>query len=407
MTRPTSLARLLTRQWIGFGLLILVGASLLALLALFVLEDSFIDARLREVAAAHTDAPASPLPRGFVRLEQGQLNSEIAARTQGMQAGWIREFRLDDGRYLHVLGLPVAANSQAYLVFDAEATLRVNQALPRGLMLVLVLASALVVAAWLLAQRLVRRLDARIQALLAAAAGNDSSQALRLTAASEPILELRALGLALATAWQDRLDALAREHETLAFLAHELRTPLQSARGSLALLRQQPAHALALARLERAINRLSRGSHAVLMLASGEPVATAHNSAVRPNVLALVEEFAAMAESRSQQFELAIDVDAQWPLSEEVAETVLANLMLNAITHGGAGSIRIEYAKFELTISNPLASAPANPKGEALETTGYGLGLELSRRLLARFDWVLEQSQHADRMVTRLRARSR
>ncbi|MGQ0800788.1 MAG: sensor histidine kinase [Pseudomarimonas sp.] len=398
MTGQTSLAGLLTRQWIGFGLVILLGSSSFALLALFVLEDSFIDARLREVAAMHADSPASPLPQGYARLEQAQLDTELLERTHGMREGWIREFRLRDGRYLHVLALPTPVHRPAFLLFEAKAALRVNQSLPRGLLVLLASATVLIGLAWLLATRFVNRLDSRMQALLSAAANNDCGHALRLSAAAEPILELRALGLALADAWQARLDALARESETLAFLAHELRTPLQSARGSLALLRQQPGHAQAMARLQRAINRLSRGSHAVLLLASGEIEIPRRGSAIRPIVLALLEEFAAMADARAQCFALEIDVDAEWSLSEEVAETVLANLILNAISHGGAGSIHIQWADNELSISNPLDVLHGDAGGSA----GFGLGLELSRRLLARFAWRLHQAQHADRMVTRL-----
>ena len=66
MSAPRRLRAVLARQWIGFGLLLFAGFAALALVALWMLEDSFIDARLRDVGGGVRSLDAAPaLPPGF------------------------------------------------------------------------------------------------------------------------------------------------------------------------------------------------------------------------------------------------------------------------------------------------------------------------------------------------------
>ena len=77
MSRRRSLARVLAGQWIVFGLSLLAGFALVSVLLLYMLEDAFIDRRLREAArfvAQVTQAPA--LPARFEAVREDRLETD-------------------------------------------------------------------------------------------------------------------------------------------------------------------------------------------------------------------------------------------------------------------------------------------------------------------------------------------
>ena len=375
--KPRSLRRLLVLQWTLFAAALLIGLAVVAALALFVLEDSFIDQRLLagERALAQGHAPEPPLrlmrPQDFPVARREALSH--------LHAGALREFRLAPDRYVHLRALAPDAEGPRFLVLDAQDQLRVGPALRRSLPVLLgALGAVLALAAWL-ALRFVRRIDAAMQDLLRTLDRSADAAALRLAAASQPVAELQRFGNALADALDARLAALQRESETLRFLAHELRTPLQSARLALASLAPSDRQHAATKRLQRSLQRLERASAAVLWLGEATPAVDAVE--VGPLLDALLEELAPLAAQRNQRFAPSVQGALHWQLPPAAVEAVLGNLLLNAIQHGAPGLIEIHLSRESLSIRNPAASDE--------DASGFGLGLVLSARLLGRIGWEL------------------
>lgn len=390
MSGKRRLRRVLAGQWVAFTLLLFAGFAAMALLLLFLLEDSFIDQRLRSVAAGlpGVDVPAADLPGRFAVHPVATAPDELRKRMRGARTGAIREFRGDDGRYLHVLATRARDGSDVLLAYDVSDQLRVNAALRRAWPWLLLMAAALALGAWALATAFAARVAQQAGTLLAQVAGTPDPVRLRELADAAPIHEFSELARLQAHAWDARLAVLQAERETLAFLGHELRTPLQSARTSLALLQDDPANAAAWSRLRRAVDRLARASNGVLWLASDAAAAQVASCQVRPLADALAAELAPMAAARGQ--DICIRGIARWPLPEEVAETVLANLLLNAIQHGGAGRIDIAIADAGLELANPVDDNAAG--------SGFGIGLQVVRRLLGRFGWTVRRDDGATRV---------
>lgn len=404
MSGKRSLRQVLARQWIAFTLVLLTGFAAMAVLLLFLLEDSFIDDRLRDVAGDVVQLASARVPEHFTLHALEQAPAELRERMQGRRLGGIREFRLADGHYVHALAGRTPAGEDYLLVYDVSDQLRVNQALSRAWLWLLAMAAVLCLVAWLLARAFVSRISRQARGLVESIGGGtdmagpqalqtESPARLRARAENEPIAEFSELARLAADAWELRLQTLERERETLAFLGHELRTPLQSARTSLALLQDDRTNTAAWQRLQRAQDRLVRASHSVLWLASDAPPGGHQGGDVAPLLQALVDEFAPLAATRRQALVLAGPSRLHWPLPPEVAETVVANGLLNAIQHGGAGEIRIEAGDDGLRIDNPRSP-------EALPG-GFGLGLALAQRLLARFGWTMTREEAPTR--TRLR----
>lgn len=380
MTRQRSLSHVLARQWMAFTLGLSALFITATLLLLFVLEDSFIDRRLEAVAATVVGPALEPpaLPSQFRVFAMPQLPDDIRAHVEGDALGHTEEFRRDNGRYVHVLFARTVAGQPFAVVYDVTDELTVNAGISRGFVYALPLLLLLMVGAYVLARAFVGRVAGRAKALVEQVLASPDPQRLHALAQSEPVREFSELVRLHARAWQGQLAAVERERQTLAFLGHELRTPLQSARTSLALLDANRADPAAWARLQRAVERLVRASNATLWLSSDViPPAGSHTQAVAC-LGELVDEFRPLATARDQRIELAVAPGLRWPWPREVVEIVLANLLLNAIQHGDAGTIVIDATQASLTILNPRVSA---------HTGGFGLGLQIVQRLAARIGW--------------------
>ena len=294
MNGKRSLRQVLARQWIAFALVLATAFAAMALLLLFILEDEFIDDRLGSVAGGIVRLESARLPERFELHPLLRAPDELVLPMQGRRPGAIDEFRLDDGRYVHVLLGRSPAGEDYLLVYDVSDQLRVNQALAGAWPWLLAMAAALAALAWLLSRWLVARIARRARGLVERIGGSPDPASLRAFAEHEKIAEFSQLALWAADSWKARLHALAVERETLAFLGHELRTPLQSARTSLALLQDDRDNEEAWKRLQRAQNRLLRASHSVLWLASdagpparfGKNARAASGASPSPNVLA-------------------------------------------------------------------------------------------------------------------------
>ncbi len=381
MMRRHSLRQALARRWMAFTAVLSLLFAAAALLLLFVLEDSFIDRRLRAVAAspAVTQGATAALPAQFHVLAWQQLPDAEQRRLEGLRTGAVAEFRRDDGRYVHVLRLP-DAGGRRMLVHDVTDELTVNPGLSRGLLYALVVLALALLCAHLLARAFVAGSVRRVQALLDQVRASPDPAHLQALAEREPVAEFAELLRLHAEVWRTQHETIERERETLAFLAHELRTPLQSACTSLALLEESAAATPALLRLRRALARLERAGNAVLWLSSD--AAAARECVPAASVVEqLVEEFRPLAVVRGQSFVLKIAPQLHWQGPCEVIDTLLANLLLNAIQHGGAGVIELEVDEVMLALRNPAA---------AQATPGFGMGLTIAQRLAARIGWRLE-----------------
>jgi signal transduction histidine kinase len=377
--KAQSLRRVLGVQWALFGGALLLGLVGMAAVALYVLEDSFIDARL---LAADRALAGERAPLQQVRLQRlADFPPPMRERVAALTPGAVREFRLDAERYVHLRVLTPDVQGPRFLVYDAQAELRVSEGLGRAApMLALLLGLLLLLAAWL-AHRFVGRIEGAATGLLGALEHEPTAAALRKAAEAQPVGEFQRIGHALADSLDARLQALVREEETLRFLAHELRTPLQSARLAMESLagRIDP---IAEARLRRALQRLERSSEAVLWLGESTPVA--EPQPIAPILRSLAVEFAPLAARRGQTIRIEAHGDPSWPLPTAAVEAVLVNLLVNAIQHGAPGAIVITTATERIEIRNATDGDATQP--------GFGLGLELARRLLGRVAWTLEAS---------------
>lgn len=388
MNQRLQLRHLLARQWVIFTVTLFSGFALLAVLLSFMLEDSFIDQRLDDVASSQR-FDAQPLPTQFSRYPLDQAPLELQQNMDKASIGSIREFRMDNGRYLHVRLSENESGERFFLAYDVSDQLFVNTALHRTWPLLLSIVLLLAALAWYLANRFSRQVAEHARTLIQQLGACDDVATMRALAQSQTVFEFAELARLNAEALQRHVDSLNREKETLAFLSHELRTPMQSIQNSVDLLNHQRDHQAAFERLQRASRRLQRAAHSILWLASSSKRATTKPCAVQPILASLINEFSSLATTRQQQMICQAE-DTDWPMPTEIIETVIANVLLNAIQHGDSGEIHIALTTEALTIRNPAASVANNE--------GFGLGLQIVQRLLQPFAFGLSY-QHDNGVV--------
>ncbi len=364
------------------------------LLSLFVLEDSFMDRQLE--AAARTVASGSPgvtrLPPQFSVYPIADVPLDIHARLPLAQVGTPFEMRRADRRHVHVLLVDTAKAGRLAIVFDVTDQLTVSPWLGTGFMVVLGLTFATLLAAAALARAFVAGVTRQAMHLAEDVGRSPDPNHLRELAKDQQVFEFQRLLAMHADIWEAKLSAVENERQTLAYLGHELRTPLQSAQTSLALLSEKRDDAAAFDRLHRAFSRLTRASRAALWLASERHPDLSVAMPLLPMLERLAAELSPLAERAGQAVEIDVPATLSFRAPDEIAETILANLLLNAIQHGGPGSIAIHASPGALVITNP--SLHATP------SDGFGFGLEIVRRLATRIDWTVVVADSAGSAIT-------
>lgn len=394
--RARSLKSLLTRHWMLFATCVAVLFATAGLLLLFLLEDSFIDRQLE--AAARTVTSGSPgltrLPTEFSVYPVADVPLDIHARLPFAKVGEPFEMRRADRRHVHVLLVDTHETGRLAVVYDVTDQLTVSPRLGAGLLLVLGLTLATLLAAAALARAFVGRVTRQAGHLAEDVRCSPDPKHLRELAQVQQVLEFQHLLNMHADIWEAKLSAVENERQTLAYLGHELRTPLQSAQTSLTLLSEQRDDPAAFDRLDRALSRLTRASRAALWLATDRHPNLSVTAPLLPTIQRVAAEFSPLAERAGQVIEVDVPATLSFRGPNEVAETILANLLLNAIQHGGPGSIVIHATADAVVITNPPPHAPP--------TDGFGLGLEIVRRLADRIGWTVNVASLAGSPFTQV-----
>lgn len=391
-----SLKTLFVRRWMAFAACVALLFAVSGLLLLFVLEDSFIDRQLG--AATRSVATASPgvapLPAEFSVYPIDEVPLDIHARLPFAAVGKPFEMRRADRRHAHVQVVDTPDRGQLVVVYDVTDQLAVTPHLGAGLLILIGLMAMILLAAAALARAFVGRVTRQASQLIEEVRGTSDPQRIRELAQAQQILELRQLLDLHADVREAQLAALENERQLLAHLAHELRTPLQSAQTSLAVLHASCGDEAAYARVVRAITRLSRSTQAALWLATDRAPDLTRIQQMLPLLRSLVDELNPLARSVGRTINIDLPEDLSFHGPVEIAEAILANLLLNAVQHG-SGSVQIESAIDGIVITNPTSGYT--------DAQGFGLGLEIVQRLAQRLGWRVERLPDAEHVRMRIR----
>ncbi|WP_417227957.1 sensor histidine kinase [Amphritea sp.] len=213
--------------------------------------------------------------------------------------------------------------------------------------------------------------------------------------------ELNVLAALIQSSLTSAHQGLEREQRFLSYASHELRTPISVIRSNVELLQRlseksplSDKQQLTLERIQRAGLTMSDLTDTLLWLSRNDDqdvALTPINLYAKINLLCdelryLLNDKSVTVDIQGAEYSLQVDVTA--------CHIVLSNLIRNAYQHTQYGQVQITQQGSRVTIINrndntdsatPRQAAPANQVA-----LGYGLGLQLSEKIIKRHGWFYE-----------------
>ncbi|HZJ10092.1 MAG TPA: HAMP domain-containing sensor histidine kinase [Trueperaceae bacterium] len=384
-------AALLTLGGVGVGLAITYGVLVTGANVSFDRESAILAEVIHEAVLLRGDTAirVPAVVESYLTTESGVRSAQVFLDGQLLWEGGVLDGPrpLDPSGLVEGRGTRTVSGWRVVTLFDAGDGITVQVGRPLASMrealapfgwlvlpLTLVLALVAGALAWLsagLALRPLRVLTTAVTAL------DDVSEVPAITGSDEPAQ--------LARAFRDLVERLRsqrqREHDFLAYAAHELRTPLSALRASLDAARSQDGTLTpgTLERLRREASRLEAMAQNLLALSRAE-AADVHRDTID------LADLAADAYDRFQPLALEKGLELRLEGSAAVAradERLLAqaldNLVHNAIRATSKGSVSISTGVAEgrpyLTVADTGPGFPIRPRA--------GLGLRVVRAVVA------------------------
>lgn len=192
-------------------------------------------------------------------------------------------------------------------------------------------------------------------------------------------------------------EYIEREQSFTEDASHELRTPLATILSAAELLLEQPDATPQLrerlTRIQRAGRQMQSLIEALLMLAREDGGAAAQACALDEIARDAVANLRELAAARGVALELAAEPVLRRAASG-MAHSVVNNLLLNAIHHSGAGTVRVQVGPRGLSVEDRGAGIAPEDLSRIFErryrgadSRGLGLGLYVVKRMCDRLGW--------------------
>ncbi|RVU84843.1 HAMP domain-containing histidine kinase [Leucothrix sargassi] len=198
---------------------------------------------------------------------------------------------------------------------------------------------------------------------------------------------------------------LQREREFTHDVSHELRTPLAVIKGSLELLNKQkdisPAQQRAINRMQTTSGDMLAMIETLLVLARDSETADGlRETVVLDKVLPPLIQQVNNTHNNDQHVEISLEkkADLRVDAPTQAVCIVLSNLLRNACNYTQQGTVVVTIHKDSVSIADSgigiaeeeLARVQRPFERSSTVEGGYGLGLDIVKRLCQRFDWELK-----------------
>jgi signal transduction histidine kinase len=201
--------------------------------------------------------------------------------------------------------------------------------------------------------------------------------------------ELNSLAKIVQSSLQSVQESLDREQQFLAYASHELRTPIAVSRTNTELLRKMIVKEISVEKQLQVIDRIERAALNMTDLTetllwlnrNTDKAIPTQNVSIGGLTQQLFEELTYLLNGKDVQVTIKTDQTTQ-PLPEALCRIIINNLIRNAFQHTAEGQINITQKDNTLVIENQNLQ-----ESQGLNELGFGLGLELTERIVRQYQW--------------------
>ncbi|MBK8455382.1 MAG: HAMP domain-containing sensor histidine kinase [Thiofilum sp.] len=399
------LSRVFVLQMVFISLITVAGVYIAALIVEKVMIRAALEGEARHYWSLVAQDPHHPTPNtdnllGYV-AQQGDyshLPQELQNVTPGFRRIWLEGH--DPILYVEDQG-----SQRLFLVFDEQSVGKLSfyfGVVPLSLALVVIYLSAWI--AYRLSRRTLSPLVSLAQTMRQFDVGSQALDTLQLQAYTDTNVndEVRVLADSLQEFTERLKRQLQREREFTHDVSHELRTPLAVIRGALELLQKQPLSPLQ----QRAVDRMETTSRDMVSLIETLLLLARENKHIKGSTPINVNELVKLlmeqinqTHNSDQHVQLTLEqpVILQVDAPSQAIGIVLGNLIRNACNYTQAGKVLIQINKNSVVVSDTglgMSSTELTQAQQPFErlnanTQGYGLGLDIVKRLCERYGWQL------------------
>lgn len=412
-----SLSRRIILQFCVFTLVLSTVYSFISFIMMYTIEDSFIERDVRREAQYFSDYHKKydtwPAPRtDYIQLHfsKDTFNDDIRALSILEPAR--KEFYGSENRHYHVLTIDGYENT--YVVAEVSDLLHVRPIRNNLLTFLSISAAVVTFIACLIAWLIGRKTAAPLTRLADLVGGAAPEHIPKKFAGNYPKNEVGVLAHTLEQSFERISQALERERCFTRDVSHELRTPLAIIKNATELQLNDPqissAKQASLRRIANATEQMDKTVHTLLMLAREE-----HTKALKENVnlISVIEQSVLDHRTLLNNKDIHVVIDNSCDVNifaqSGMLKVMLDNLISNAFQYTHKGEVKLTFENGQLSIidtgtgiESEIYDQITNPAVKGSQSTGFGFGLSIVKRLCEHQDWQMQVlSQHGTTVIVK------
>ncbi|WDD96748.1 sensor histidine kinase [Thalassomonas actiniarum] len=407
-----SIGRRIVAQFCIFTLVLSAIYGMFCFLLLYNLEDGFIEREVWKEANYLTGeyqiTQQWPTPRNAnMSLYFSKETLPDDMRQQFIDEPHRKEFYGTQGRHYHLLGLPGQQN--VYLVAEVSEMLLVRPSRDGVLMLLMICGVCLVFVAFMIAWMLGRKTAKPLKQLADLVDGVAPENIPETFAHQFPNNEIGILARTLEHTMGRINQALEREKCFTRDVSHELRTPVAIIKNALEVYQvghtgNNEGNSASAEGINNIFNRIGDASMqmeqtvtTLLALAREEQTAVEKESlALLPMVEQSIIDHSHLLEGKPVDVHLDDSCNTQVFAQQGMLKVLLDNLLSNAFQYTDSGEVSVSVIDGLLTIKDTgpgieqgISEHVLEPRVKGSQSTGYGFGLSIVKRLCEHQGWLL------------------
>lgn len=400
-----SLGRRIVAQFCIFTLVLSTVYSFFSFMLMYNLEDTFIEQEVlkeaRYLAEHYRSAQAWPSPRNqYMTLYTGSHSLPDEIKSTIIEEPNRGEFYGADGRHYHLFPMNrLNLSTDAYLVAEVSEMLVVRPIRDGVIKIMIIFGVLLSVIAFVIAWHLGRKTAKPLQQLANLVDGVAPEDIPDKFAHQFPNNEIGILANTLEHSFERTKQALIREKSFTRDVSHELRTPVAIIKNAVEVhnSNQESDSVPIIERIAQASMQMEQTVTTLLALAREESALTDKEpTALLPLIEQSIINNSHLLNNKSVDVKVSEHCGKTLLVQAGMLKVLLDNLISNAFQYTLSGVVEINFVDGKLIISDTgpgieegILSHVTQASVKGSQSTGYGFGLSIVKRLCEHQGWQL------------------